>query len=84
MKKIIFIGLLLVLASCTDNSAFNEGKAQLESMGYTKVTNTGYEFMCCGKGDDYSTGFTAISSNGRTVEGCFCSGLFKGLTIRFK
>ena len=74
----------MLIASCTDDHAFTEGKRQLESQGYTDVKNTGYSSLCCSKDDDFSTGFTAKDKSGNIIEGCFCSGLLKGTTIRFK
>lgn len=80
----LFVGLLSITYACTDDSAFSEGKRQLENMGYTEVQNTGYDWFCCGKGDDFSTGFSAKDKNGNVATGCFCSGFMKGTTIRFK
>lgn len=52
--------------------------------GYTNVTNTGYSLFCCDKNDDFSSGFEAVDKEGKVVKGCFCSGLLKGITIRFE
>jgi hypothetical protein len=75
---------LFVAFGCTSDTDFENGKAQLENMGYTKVEKTGYKMWCCGEDDDFSTGFRAVDKNGNTVKGCFCSGIGKGVTIRFK
>ena len=85
MKKIILIfSSFVILTSCTSTNDFENGKKQLESMGYTNVENTGYEAFCCGNDDTFSTGFTCKNKNGEIVEGCFCSSGLKGVTIRFK
>ena len=85
MRKIIFIlAFAFMLASCTNDDAFKKGKKQLENMGYTDVRSTGYTMFCCGDGDDYAEGFVAKGRNGDRVVGCICSGLFKGVTIRFE
>lgn len=76
--------VLAVLAGCSSKNDFNEGKAQLEAMGYTDVKDTGYRMWCCDREDSYSTGFTAKTKTGKLVSGCMCSTLTKGVTIRFK
>ena len=84
MKKLLFVALIGLFSSCTDDEAFIKGKKQLEQQGYTDVKNTGYSAFCCGEKDTFSTGFSCKNSKGETVKGCFCSGIFKGLTIRFE
>ena len=87
MKRIIFVlplAFTIALSACTSDSDFDNGKRQLEAQGYTNVVNTGYETFCCGEKDRFSTGFTAIDSKGNTVKGCFCSAMFKGMTIRYE
>ena len=86
MKKLIFaivIVCTMSISGCTSDSDFQKGKRQLEAQGYHHIKNSGYNAFCCGEGDTYSTGFKAIDRNGNSVEGCFCSGVFKGITIRF-
>lgn len=85
MRKIITVlGFILIMAtSCTSGNDFDNGKQQLENQGYTNVVNTGYDMFCCSNDDDFSTGFKALDKNGNVVEGCFCSSLLKGVTIRF-
>lgn len=75
---------VLLLTGCSSKNDFAEGKAQLESMGYTDVKDTGYRMFCCDQNDSYSTGFTAKARTGKIVSGCMCSTLTKGVTIRFK
>lgn len=86
MKKLVFSLLFAatLLAACSSNSDFEKGKKQLIAMGYTEIVNTGHVFSCCGEDDSFSTGFKAKTKEGQTVEGCFCSSLFKGVTIRFE
>ena len=86
MKKIllgfILIGTLMT-TSCTSSNDFKKGKEQLEQQGYTNIVNTGHAWFCCDDKERYSTGFSCKDKNGNTVEGCFCSNFFKGITIRF-
>lgn len=87
MKKTILSLMLLVtlsFQSCTSSSDFKVGKQQLEQQGYTDVVNTGHNYFCCDEKDNFSTGFKCKDKNGNEVEGCFCSHLFKGVTIRFE
>lgn len=84
MKQLILIFSLFIMASCSSDSDFANGKRQLEAQGYTNVVNTGFEAFCCSDEDSYSTGFTAVDPKGNTVKGCFCSAWMKGLTIRFE
>lgn len=85
MKKLFLISILAIsLNSCTNTESFNKGKYQLELQGYTNIKNTGYKAFCCGKDDSFSDGFEAIDKNGNIQKGCFCSGIFKGVTIRFE
>jgi hypothetical protein len=84
MKKTITILSLVLLLSCSSSNDFNKGKKQLENQGYTNIVNTGHKFFCCGEDDEFSTGFKALDSKGYEVEGCFCSSILKGVTIRFK
>lgn len=87
MKKLASLFLLLVLlatSSCTSDHDFATGKRQLESQGYTDVTNTGWEAFCCDEKDGFSTGFAAKDKSGNAVSGCLCSGFMKGVTIRFE
>lgn len=84
MLKRIILGIVLVtVMSCSSDSDFEKGKKQLEMQGYSHVENTGYNAFCCSGDDDFSTGFKAINKNGEDVEGCFCSSIMKGVTIRF-
>lgn len=85
MKKLIgFLLLLTILNSCTSDNDFLKGKQQLEQQGYNNITNTGYKFFCCDEKEGFSTGFSCYDKNSKQVTGCFCSGLLKGVTIRFE
>ncbi len=94
MKKLILstklrhIAYLLLVAvfisSCTSSNDFEKGKKQLEQQGYTDVVNTGHNFFCCDQKDTFSTGFRCKDKSGNIVEGCFCSNVLKGVTIRFE
>jgi len=84
MKKVLIALSFLVLVSCTSTNDFNKGKEQLEQQGYTDVEYTGHQWFCCDEKDTYSTGFRCKNSKGLIVEGCFCSTVLKGVTIRFQ
>lgn len=84
MKKIITALFLMFLIGCTNEDDFNTGKQQLLNQGYTNIRSTGYEYWCCDQKDTYSTGFICNDKNGNVVKGCICSGITKGITIRFK
>ena len=75
--------LLVAFTACTSDNDFAKGKRQLENQGYTNVKNTGYNMFCCDEKDTFSTGFEATDKNGNKVEGCFCSSVLKGVTVRF-
>lgn len=76
--------VVILCTSCTSNSDFEKGKKQLEQQGYTDIENTGWSAFCCSNEDTFSTGFKAKDKQGRTVKGCFCGGVLKGVTIRFE
>lgn len=84
MKKIIILFVIIFFTSCTSKNDFQKGKEQLEQQGYTNVVNTGHEWFCCSNQDNFSTGFKCTDKKGNTVKGCFCSGVLKGVTIRFE
>lgn len=84
MRNIFYTLLLIFCLGCTSNNDFIKGKKQLEQQGYTNIKDTGYEWFCCDDKDTYSSGFTALDKKGNKVEGCICSGVLKGVTIRFK
>lgn len=84
MKQLSLIFIIFFLASCTSSDDFELGKKQLEQQGYTDVKNTGYNFFCCDEKDTFSTGFKCKDKDGNVVEGCFCSTMLKGVTIRFE
>lgn len=85
MKKIILVAIIsIALSSCSSDNDFKKGKSQLENQGYTDVKNTGYDWFCCDEKDHFSTGFSCKDKKGKEVKGCICSGLLKGITIRFE
>lgn len=85
MKKLIIcFGLFVGASSCTSNNDFNKAKKILESQGLTNIESTGYKPFCCDEKDGWSTGFKATDKQGNPVKGCICSGLLKGVTIRYQ
>lgn len=84
MKKVVILLLFSIsLFNCTSDDDFNNGKRQLKNMGYTNIIDKGYGWFCCSDKDTFSTQFTAKDKEGNKVEGCICSGVLKGVTIRF-
>jgi hypothetical protein len=83
MKTILLLLTVLVMG-CTSSNDFNKGKQQLEQQGYTDIENTGHNYFCCDKDENYSTGFKCKDAKGNVVTGCFCSEVLKGVTIRFE
>lgn len=82
--KILLAVLIISATACTSSNDFLKAKKQLESQGYTDVEKTGWESFCCGKDDQFATGFKAKDKNGNEVKGCICSSLGKGITIRYE
>lgn len=83
-KSIIIFSALTILIGCTNDTDFWKGKRQLENQGYTDIKNTGYSAFCCDEKDQFSSGFTGKDKNGNVVSGCICSGIMKGITIRYE
>lgn len=80
MSKYILI-LCLFISACTDEPT---AARILVNDGYTNIKFTGYNFLACGQGDFYSTGFIATKNN-HQIKGTVCSGLlYKNATIRFE
>jgi hypothetical protein len=82
--KSLVIAFSLLTLGCTSDSDFEKGKKILEDQGYTEVENTGHNYFCCDEKEAYSTGFRCKDKKGNIVEGCFCSSLGKGVTIRYE
>lgn len=76
--KLFLLFLLLFVAGCTQP---DKATIALQRDGYTEIQITGYSWFGCGKDDDFSTGFIA-KKNGKQVTGVYCSGWWKGGTIR--
>ncbi len=85
MKKLLTLAIVAsLLSSCTNSDDFLKGKKQLEQQGYSDIKDTGHNFFCCDEKDTFSSGFTCKDKLGNTVKGCICSGILKGVTIRFE
>ena len=86
--KLIFLFCIsaIVIGVLTANTGdgFEIGAKQLEQQGYTNIQNTGNDWFCCADDDYVSTGFECRNSKGEIVKGCICSGVGKGVTIRFQ
>ena len=82
MKRIAVI--IALVFSCTSP---DRARSALSAEGFTEIEITGHEWTTCGNSDSTCTGFTARSSNGRTVHGAVgcgydVGGCGKGCTIR--
>lgn len=77
--------LLLIISGCSRNTKEVLNILQSEGCKGTIVdfTNVGCAFLTCG--DDYIFGdrFSCIR-NGVAVNGCVCSGAFKGYSVKYK
>jgi hypothetical protein len=63
------IGLLLPLYNTAD------ANQALTVQGFTHIRIHGHAWWACSREDFYSTRFTAVSPQGKPVEGAVCSGL---------
>lgn len=80
-KTLLVLTLALGIAGCTNKKDANNA---LNSLGFTDVQVTGYNFLACSDNDFYHTGFRAKNPQGYWVTGTVCSGLlFKNSTVRF-
>lgn len=79
MKKIFAILTIIILAGCTDPQT---AIRVLKNEGLEKVAIGSYSFFGCAEGDFYRTEFVGYK-NGSKISGVVCSGLFKGVTIRY-
>ena len=78
----VVFGFLIIFFALPRKDA--EGAQRvLEDQGYTRVEITGWRFWGCSKGDQFHTGFKALSPAKRPVSGVVCDGWFKGATVRF-
>lgn len=80
-KLILALGATLLLAGCGVNPR-NATRA-LEAQGMTNVKIGGYAWFGCSDKDSFGSNFSAIGANGKVVTGVVCSGMFKGVTVRF-
>lgn len=78
MKKTILI-TTLILAGCSDPDG---AKRAVEALGLTDVQTHGWSAWGCGKGDDFTTRFSATNAQGKRVTGVVCGGWLKGSTVR--
>ena len=81
MKKIIAIAALTLLAGCGVNA--KSATVALEAQGMTNVKIGSWVFFGCGDSDAFRSSFTATGVNGKPVSGIVCSGMLKGVTIRY-
>lgn len=81
MKKLMLIGVLLVLVGCSNVEDANRA---LTGAGFTNIQTDGYAWFACSEDDFYHTKFIATNPQGQTVTGVVCSGFFlKNATIRY-
>lgn len=78
-KMLIAVFFVMIFSGCTDKYAAEKA---LKEQGYSSIKIKGYSFFGCSKDDTFATEFVAVTNSGHKVEGVFCSGWFKGGTIR--
>lgn len=67
-----------------EKETYRKGKRILEAEGYEGVTyKSSFFSTCCSEEDEFEAKFTAYK-NGEKISGCFCGGIFKGVTIRYE
>lgn len=82
MKKIIMLLSIGMLCSCGVNN--QDAINTLTNAGYHDVQIGGYAWIGCSNSDYFASHFTAVSnSTDKPVSGVLCSGMLKGMTIRF-
>ena len=81
--KLLFVALVLILATTSCMTDPEGARDTLVKSGYTPIEVGGYDYFGGSESDVYITHFKAISPNGKdTVEGCVTRGWFKGSTVR--
>lgn len=81
----LLVAMVLVVAWFnTFRTSESDAHRALSAQGFTNIQYTGFKFFGCAEDDFYHTGFTAINSNGKKVNGTVCSGMWKrSATIRW-
>lgn len=78
MMRHLAIFALFVACAAPDRT-----RATLEAIGFTRITITGAEWMSCGRGENYCTGFDATAPSGRRVHGAVgCGAGCQGCAVR--
>lgn len=80
MKRLSALLLAVAISGCTDADS---ARRALENNGFTEIEITGWRWFGCDQKDAFHTGFRALNTNGRQIEGVVCSGWFKGSTVRY-
>lgn len=80
-NTIITLLAVLLLSACAPMSDSRATRA-LEAQGYTDIQFHGISVFGCSEDDFFRKEFTATGSNGKTVDGVVCGGIFKGATVR--
>lgn len=78
---LIVLFVLAATGSCSVNT--NSATRALNAMGIKDVHFGGYAWFACGKNDGFSSTFTGIGADGKSVSGAVCQGIFKNTTVRF-
>lgn len=78
-----------VLALCALLTAYSYAGADLnkvvhiaERNGYSQVTLTGHAWQSCGRIDLFSEGFSAMTQEGKQVDGAVCYGPLKEARVQ--
>lgn len=78
--RLWFAFVVCSLAACTDDEG---SRKTLDNYGFTNVNLTGYVPFTCGDDYTFSTGFTALNPQGKSVSGVVCCGWLKGRSVKF-
>jgi len=85
MKTLVTLIFIVVLTTaCTQPERTTR---TLETQGYTNIQTQNWNFFTlfqCSEDDIFRTPFSAQASNGNRIQGIACSGILKGLTIRYE
>lgn len=83
MIRILTLSILAIILIGCGNVNTESAQKTLRSQGMTEIKLRGYSIFGCDRNDNFRTKFTAKDVNGNKVSGTLCSGIFKGMTVRY-
>lgn len=78
----MLILLITILAAFTLGPSEEKYNSILEAEGFSDIEYHGYTFFGCQSGDLFKEKFSG-QKEGKRIEGVLCSGMTKGITIRY-